>query len=148
MWEKFGLEIVQMLLPVIAALLMALIGYGVAFLKAKTNALNEGVAKQSILASINEAERVAKNAVMAVKQTLVDDLKKAAEDGQLTDQEKQAALNKAKSIFMTTISENSLGILEAAIGPVQNWLDQLLEAKLAEFKGGSAAQIYQYSHPL
>ena len=148
MWEKFGLEIVQMLLPVIAALLMALIGYGVAFLKAKTNALNEGVAKQSILASINEAERVAKNAVMAVKQTLVDDLKKAAEDGKLTDQEKQAALSKAKNIFMATISKNSLGILEAAIGPVQNWLDQLLEAKLAEFKGGSAAQIYQYSHPL
>jgi hypothetical protein len=148
MWEKFGLEIVQMLLPVIAALLMALIGYGVAFLKAKTNALNEGVAKQSILAAINEAERVAKNAVMAVKQTLVDDLKKAAEDGQLTDQEKQAALNKAKNIFVATISKNSLGILEAAIGPVQNWLDQLLEAKLAEFKGGSAAQIYQYSHPL
>jgi len=148
MWEKFGLEIVQMLLPVIAALLMALIGYGVAFLKAKTNALNEGVAKQSILASINEAERVAKNAVMAVKQTLVDDLKKAAEDGRLTDQEKQAALNKAKNIFMATISKNSLGILEAAIGPVQNWLDQLLEAKLAEFKGESAAQIYQYSHPL
>lgn len=148
MWEKFGLEIVQMLLPVIAALLMALIGYGVAFLKAKTNALNEGVAKQSILASVNEAEWVAKNAVMAVKQTLVDDLKKAAEDGQLTDQEKQAALNKAKNIFMATISKNSLGILEAAIGPVQNWLDQLLEAKLAEFKGGSAAQTYQYSHPL
>lgn len=148
MWEKFGLEIVQMLLPVIAALLMALIGYGVAFLKAKTNALNEGVAKQSILASINEAEQVAKNAVMAVKQALVDDLKKAAEDGKLTDQEKQAALNKAKNIFMATISKNSLGILEAAIGPVQNWLDQLLEAKLAEFKGGSAAQIYQYSHPL
>ena len=46
-----------------------------------------------------EAEYQAANAVKAVQQTLVDNFKKAAEDGKLTDEEKQLALEAAKEVF-------------------------------------------------
>lgn len=133
-WNDIGLQFVELLLPVLVAALVALIGYGVAYLRQKTAEINNKIARDSLSAALTEAEVVAVNAVRATNQVLVDELKANNEDGKLTKEEVLKALQTAKQYFLTTISADSLEILEASLGPVQEWLEQLIEAKVAETK--------------
>jgi len=45
------------------------------------------------------------------------------------------------------LSRESISVLEAAVGPVQEWLGRFLEAKLYELKGGTAAEVYKAANP-
>lgn len=134
MWNDIALQIIELLLPVLVALLVALIGYGISYLKMKTAEVNNKIVRDSLHAALEEAEVVAINAVRATNQVLVDELKANNEDGKLTKEEVLKALQTAKQYFLTTISADSLEILEASLGPVQEWLEQLIEAKVAETK--------------
>lgn len=133
-WSDIVLRIIELLLPVLVALLVALIGYGISYLKMKTAEVNNKIVRDSLHAALEEAEVVAINAVRATNQVLVDELKANNEDGKLTKEEVLKALQTAKQYFLTTISADSLEILEASLGPVQEWLEQLIEAKVAETK--------------
>lgn len=134
MWDELALQVVELLLPIVVALLVALIGYGVAYLRQKTQEINNKIARESLDAALAEAEIVAINAVQATKQTLVDELKARSEDGKLTRQEALEAIEAAKKRFLASISKDSLNVLIAALGPVETWLENLLEAKVAEIK--------------
>lgn len=134
MWDGIALQIVELLLPIVVALLVALIGYGVAYLRQKTAEINNKIARDSLDAALAEAEIVAINAVRATGQVLVDELKAKSEDGKLTKEEAKEALETANNYFLSAISKDSLNILTAALGPIEDWLSQLLEAKVAEVK--------------
>ena len=134
MWNDIALQIVELLLPIVVALLVALIGYGVAYLRQKTAEINNKIARDSLDAALAEAEVVAINAVRATNQVLVDALREKNEDGKLTKEEALQALQTAKDYFIVTISKDSLKILTAALGPVEDWIGQLIEAKVAETK--------------
>ena len=134
MWEKFVVSLIEILIPLIGLLITALIGLGIAYLQAKVQEIKHKAARDSVQAALVEAEYQAANAVKAVQQTLVDNFKKAAEDGKLTDEEKQLALEAAKEVFLNSISVGALDTLKAAVGPVENWLTELLEAKVLELK--------------
>ncbi len=86
------------------------------------------------MAALSEADMVARDAIMATKQQVVDDLKAAREDGKLTREEAKAAMDNAINYFVNTISNDSKRILVAAIGPFENWLEEFIEAKLGEVK--------------
>jgi len=147
MWLNLGAKLLELLVPIITAAIVALIGYGVAFLRAKTEALRLDVARQSLLAALSEAEKVARDAVMATNQVFVDNLKQGKADGKLSAEDAKAALDKAKEYFIGTLSRESISVLEAAVGPVQEWLGRFLEAKLYELKGGTAAEVYKAANP-
>ncbi len=134
MWERFVVSLIEILIPLIGLLITALIGLGIAYLQTKVQEIKHKAARDSVQAALVEAEYQAANAVKAVQQTLVDNFKKAAEDGKLTDEEKQLALEAAKEVFLNSISVGALDTLRAAVGPVENWLTELLEAKVLELK--------------
>ena len=134
MWERFVVSLIEILIPLIGLLITALIGLGIAYLQTKVQEIKHKAARDSVQAALVEAEYQAANAVKAVQQTLVDNFKKAAEDGKLTDEEKQLALEAAKEVFLNSISVGALDTLKAAVGPVENWLTELLEAKVLELK--------------
>ncbi len=134
MWERFVVSLIEILIPLIGLLITALIGLGIAYLQAKVQEIKHKAARDSVQAALVEAEYQAANAVKAVQQTLVDNFKKAAEDGKLTDEEKRLALEAAKEVFLNSISVGALDTLRAAVGPVENWLTELLEAKVLELK--------------
>ena len=134
MWERFVVSLIEILIPLIGLLITALIGLGIAYLQAKVQEIKHKAARDSVQAALVEAEYQAANAVKAVQQTLVDNFKKAAEDGKLTDEEKRLALEAAKEVFLNSISVGALDTLKAAVGPVENWLTELLEAKVLELK--------------
>lgn len=134
MWERFVVSLIEILIPLIGLLITALIGLGIAYLQAKVQEIKHKAARESLQAALAEAEYQAANAVKAVQQTLVDDFREAAEDGKLTDEEKRLALEAAKEAFLNSISVGALDTLKAAVGPVEDWLTELLEAKVLELK--------------
>ena len=134
MWERFVVNLIEILIPLIGLLITVLIGLGIAYLQAKVQEIKHKAARESVQAALAEAEYQAANAVKAVQQTLVDYFREAAEDGKLTDEEKQLALQAAKEAFLNSISVGALDTLKAAVGPVENWLAELLEAKVLELK--------------
>lgn len=148
MWERFVVSLIEVLLPLIDLLITVLIGLGIAYLQAKAREIKHKAARDSVLAALAEAEYQAANAVKAVQQTLVDDFRKAAEDGKLTDEEKRMALEAAKEIFLSSISVGALDTLKAAVGPVEDWLTGLLEAKVLELKQSRvASEVDKLANP-
>ncbi len=134
MWERFVVSLIEILIPLIGLLITALIGLGIAYLQAKVQEIKHKAARESLQAALAEAEYQAANAVKAVQQTLVDNFREAAEDGKLTDEEERLALEAAKEAFLNSISVGALDTLKAAVGPVEDWLTELLEAKVLELK--------------
>jgi len=127
-------SIVLTLLPVVLAGAIALVKFGIAWLKTKTEAIENEIAQDALEAALIESEVVAIDALRETYELFVKDIKAAKEDGKLTQDEAQQAIDNAKDYFLTHISERSLGIVEAAIGPLEQWLQSYLEAKLAGLK--------------
>jgi membrane-bound lytic murein transglycosylase B len=134
--NEISVQIAQTLFPVIVALVIALLGFAVTFLKAQTQKIQQDTLRRSLNAAIDEAHIVARDAVTATSQKLTNDLKAKAEDGKLTKEEAQQALAEAQSYFLTHISNDSMKILESALGPFKEWLDDFIEAKVGEAKNG------------
>ena len=148
MWERFVVSLIEILIPLIGLLITALIGLGVAYLQAKAQEIKHKAARDSVQAALAEAEYQAANAVKAVQQILVDNFRKAAEDGKLTDDEKRLALEAAKEVFLNSISVGALDTLKAAVGPVEDWLTALLEAKVLELKQSKAVvEVNKLANP-
>lgn len=148
MWERFVVSLIEILIPLIGLLITALIGLGVAYLQAKAQEIKHKAARDSVQAALAEAEYQAANAVKAVQQILVDNFRKAAEDGKLTDDEKRLALETAKEVFLNSISVGALDTLKAAVGPVEDWLTALLEAKVLELKQSKAVvEVNKLANP-
>jgi hypothetical protein len=137
-WNDITLQAVQTLLPVVVAALVALIGYGVAYLRKQTEKVGNEIAQRALWEALGEAERVAVDALNATNQVLVDKLKQASADGKLTETEARQAMTEAKEYFLNHTSEGGMEILTAALGPVQLWLEDFLEAKLGEQKQKAA----------
>jgi hypothetical protein len=148
MWEGFVVSLIEILIPLIGLLITALIGLGIAYLQAKAQEIKHKAARDSVQAALAEAEYQAANAVKAVQQILVDNFRKAAEDGKLTNDEKLLALEAAKEVFMNSISAGALDTLKAAVGPVEDWLTELIEAKVLELKQSKAAvEVNKLANP-
>ena len=131
---EIGMQIAQALLPVVVAFLIALISWGVAFLRKKIAEIENDIARSSLDGALYEAEVVAVDAIRATNQVFTDAIKERSEDGKLTKEEAQEAMAIAKDYFLGHITENSKGILEAALGPINEWLESFLEAKVASSK--------------
>lgn len=133
-WDKFLADILETLIPILVALLTALVGYGIAFLKKKTEALRDEKIKSLINNALNEADRVAEEAILATQQKFVDDIKKASEDGKLTKEEAIQALEMAKAYFMSHITSTSKEVIAQLFDNLNEWLEDLIEAKLGQIK--------------
>ena len=148
MWERFVVSLIEILIPLIGLLITVLIGLGIAYLQAKAQEIKHKAARDSVQAALAEAEYQAANAVKAVQQVLVDNFRKAAEDGKLTDDEKRLALEAAKEVFLNSISVGALDTLKSAVGPVEDWLTELLEAKVLELKQSRvASEVNKLANP-
>jgi hypothetical protein len=124
----------SMLMPVLTLALTALVTYGVAFLRQKVTQVKGQMAQDVLYAALAEAEKVARDAVMATSQTFADTLKAASEDGKLTSGEAKAAMEQAKTYFLKHMTTDGIKVLQATLGPIDVWLKDYIEAKLYETK--------------
>ncbi len=149
MLEDIGIQLLFKLLPVIAALLIALLSLGIGYIRKYIKKIDNETFRKSLNNAIIEAQTVAKNTVMSVQQTFVNDLKEKRKDGKLSKQEAIQALEKAKNIFIKNLSKDTIQVIESSIGPIQNYARNLLEAKLKEMKDENdiKGQIEKLANP-
>ncbi len=140
-------QVVEIVAPVVATLLVVLLGYAIAFIRKQTAKLGNDLARDAILAALVEAEKVATDAINATNQKFVADIKAANADGKLTKEEAQQAMGMAVDYFIQNMTTRGLSVLEAAIGPVEAWLKDFLEAKIAERKTPVAARVARIADP-
>jgi hypothetical protein len=133
-WADLGFRLLELLLPIIAALITVLIAIAIAYLNKRVQRIGNDIARESLDAAIWELRRVASNAVKNVNQVYVDDIKASRADGKLTEEEKKQAMLKAKMYFANQIPDGIESVLEKSLGPIENWLDDYLETLVAEEK--------------
>jgi hypothetical protein len=109
--------------PVLGALLAALVGFGIQWIRVKTADLRW----QSVL---DQLEDVVDTAVAAVQQVTVDALKAAAADGHLTAEEKARAFAEALTQVKLVLGTKGLATLQAALQAGQEALEAYLRAKI------------------
>ena len=132
--SELGLQIAQALLPVVATFLIALVSYGISLLRGKAADIKNDTLRKSLDNAFYEAEVVAIDAIRATNQVFVDEIKAKSADGKLTKEEAKEAMSIAKNYFLTHLTTNSKSVLEGALGPINDWLEGFLEAKLAQTK--------------
>jgi len=140
-WGMVGLKIVETLLPIVIALVIAALNYGVMYLRRQISKLENDTLKKAIGDALTEAQTVGIEAVKATQQVFVNEIKEKSEDGKLTKEEAKQAMKIAKEYFMSHISKHSLKILQAAIGPIEDWLESFLEAKVYDLKTFTGQEV-------
>jgi hypothetical protein len=133
-WNAIAMRVVEALLPLLALLVTVAVGYLVSLLRVQAEKVKNETARASLIAAIAEAERVAVDAVQATNQVLVDGLREASEDGKLTKEEAAEAMRMAVEYLQSHLTPGALQILQAAYGPIEEWIESYLEAKLAQQK--------------
>lgn len=134
MWEKILTQAVDILLPLIFMLIVIALKYVITFLSAKTKDIKNETVQKSILAALAEAETVGIDAINYVNQKMVETLKAAASDGKLTKEEAKLAMEQAKEYFLDHISGNAISIISSGVKPIEEWIEEYLEAKLSGIK--------------
>lgn len=133
-WNAIAMRVVEALLPLLALLVTVAVGYLISLLRVQAEKVKNDTARASLIAAIAEAERVAVDAVQATNQVLVGKLKEASEDGKLTKEEAAEAMRMAVEYLQSHLTPGALQILQAAYGPIEEWIESYLEAKLAQQK--------------
>lgn len=134
MLDEIIAQAVEILAPAVATLIVALLALAAAYLRRLTAQIESDVARRALDSAIAEAHIVAATAVRETQQVLVDEWRRGREDGTLTAEEREQALQAARDVFLRVISQRSMDVLTAALGPVQEWLDDLLEAQVQTLK--------------
>jgi len=147
-WNNIMVQVVQYLIPVIGALLVALLGYLVTYISKHQEKLKNDILRDAFGAALTEAHLVGRDAIVSTQQKFVEDLKEASKDGKLTVDEARDALAAARLYFNNHISSRSKDVLKEGLGPIHEWLDSFLEARLGEYKAGAYREVQSLSNPL
>lgn len=121
-WSGLGWQLLGYVVPVLGALLTALVGFGIQWLRAKTRDLKW----QSVLDQLDDA---VDTAVAAVQQSVVDGLK-AAGDGKLTKFEAKEAAAAALDAVKLTLGTKGLATLASAMQAGQEAVEGYLRSKV------------------
>lgn len=100
------------MVTLLTAALSILVGVAVSALRAWA-AKQEAQWKQAV---IEEVTNAVEDAVAAVNQSFVDDIKLAREDGHLTAQEAQTALTRARDIAVERLGKSGMAALQKITG--------------------------------
>jgi mRNA deadenylase 3'-5' endonuclease subunit Ccr4 len=79
-------------------------------------------------------DNIVVDVVKELNQTVVEDLKKAREDGKLTADEAQQIKNKAIDLVLNRLGAGFVKIIEVAFGPVLSLISTKIEATLFDLK--------------
>lgn len=146
-WNQFWVEVLNALIPLLALAVTIAIAMLAEWLRRKAGQVQQDVVRESFLAAIFELERVANDAILATNQILVEKLKEAAADGKLTKEEAEAAMRMAVEYLQTHLTPGALQVLQAAYGPIEQWLEEYLEAQLAKAKGSPYIEVESIVNP-
>lgn len=131
-WSDLAFRLLEMLLPIAAAFVIALIGYGISLIKQKTDAIQAEDLRQEIGESLDFLHSTIATTVDAISQETVDDLKALREDGKLTEEEKAQFKRQAVERVMASMSQTTKDILEYVVGNLTEYVQSVIEAYIKD----------------
>jgi len=133
-WSSFVLEAVGTLQPLILTLLAVAIGYAVAYLRVRTEAIKNESARQIVNNILDRAHRELYDAVAATFQVFVNEAKARNADGKLTSEEIAEARRIAFEYFQAQMGEAGLRELQNIVQDVKAWFEHELEGAVYNLK--------------
>lgn len=125
----------EILLNVLSVVVTAIVIPLITFLGYKlTQFLNSKIDDEKTKKLLNQANEIVLNAVRSVFQTYVEALKK---EGSFNKDAQIVALNKAKDIALTQMTDEVKNYLVTTYGSLDSWLDTNIEATINILKNKS-----------
>ena len=130
--------LVNALYEVAIVIIAALGGAIIAFLRTKISSINNNSSNELANRIRWEVESAVEDAVMAVNQTFVEELKKK----NLFDKEAQEeAYKQTRDNVLAIITDSQKALIESAVGDFEKWLKAQIEAQVAAAKKAKANEI-------
>lgn len=120
----------------IVAVMGVLVAFGTKAFAMYAGMLKEKVKHDELKALIDRVQNTATIVVQSLNQTMVDDLKAAAEDGKLTQEEKTRIKDSALMSLLNTLNDQGKELLKETFGDLNEYLTKLIESKVGEAKKG------------
>jgi len=132
------MDIQQILLTSLAAIVTALVGAAVAFIKAYTKKMISRIDDEELREKISVASEEMFSAFAEISQTMVPEVRKAAADGKIDANEREGLRKAALAKFKNRYSQKRLDDLRARLGldevQFEDWLIGLLESHVLRHK--------------
>jgi uncharacterized membrane protein len=129
-----NLDLTQVVIAVIVPLLALITGFITKFVNAKANELKQNNEHKQLDKYIDIADKLIVDTVTMFNQTVVADLKVKAEDGKLTEDEKNEIFKKAIDNVYVTLADNGKKALSTAYGDIPAYISTQIEKVIAESK--------------
>lgn len=130
-WTPIIVQLLLGLVPLVQLVLIAAITYGAAYLRQRYVWVKEA-------RTVDAVEEALKDTVIALQQTVVDELK-AANGGKLGEGDAERIKRLALEQLQAKLTEGQTAVLAAITGDVSQWLSDKLERILVEHKLDVAA---------
>lgn len=125
---------VNAVVAAIVAIIGVLAKYGVAFIEAQTEHMKTKTKNEELKNLLDQLDDRAAKVVLVLEETIVKELREKTADGKLTKEDVEEIQAKSKEMMIQTLNEESVVLLENAIGDLENYFTILLEAALANLK--------------
>lgn len=120
--------------PAVLALLAYLSALLTKFFNTKTEEMKTRANDTKLSRYISVLNGIVTNVVVSLNSSMVDELKKANEDGKLTIAEIQEIKNRALDTILEQVSEDMYNALTAVLGDVRLYLSNLIDRRVEEVK--------------
>jgi len=127
MWE----QVQEIIINAILLLVPVLVGYLVAFIKKKTDELQNKINKDEVYKYIDILESTVVNVVTCVQETFVQTLK---DKGEFNEEFAKEAYVTAKTDILNILGEAGVTTLQTAYGDIDILLKALIEAAVKKIK--------------
>lgn len=129
-WQQFVYDAVLALVPVFAAGLITLIGAAFSYLRVRYEWLRE-------LRTVEQVESTLYALVQEANQTLVEEARRAREDGKLTPEDAERIKAAVIERFWQIVTVEQSRILQAIADDVEAWLSAKIEEMVVKAKASA-----------
>lgn len=124
-------QIQPILIDLVAAIIVAIGAFLIAFIKQKTKELKEKNNNDILDKYIDLALEAISTSVLCIQQTYVDELKKS---GKFTKESQIEAFNLAKDKALKIMDQSSKEAIKYVFGDVEEWIDSKIEENIQLIK--------------
>lgn len=129
-WNTFLQGLAPVITVVLEVALVLLVAVATQFIKKYLTKLGINISETEV----NAIEELVRKSVITINQKLVDDLKEAAPDGKLTEEQQAEVYNMTYSIIKKALSDDQYKLLEKIYGDVDTGIDVLIENMVVQVK--------------
>src|SRR5690606_34386071 len=129
-WQQLAYDVILALVPVLTTAIIALIGAGFSYLRARYEWMQEA-------RTVAQVESTLYALVQEANQTLVEEARRAREDGKLTPEDAERIKTAVIERFWQIVTVEQSEILQGIADDVEAWLSAKIEEMVVKAKASA-----------